>query len=445
MLELLLIIFFSALGVCIGLVTGLLPGLHINNISLAVLSFSTAILALLTSLINTFSESFLLLLLCGLIISIALSHSFFSAIPSTFLGVPDEETALSVLPAHRMLLDGYGYRAVVLTAIGSIGSVIICFFLLYPVKMILAAPIFLYETLRDSMVWILIAIVAIMIATEKKQIRVGKINGMSASFLGMGFAVFVFLLSGLFGAIILNLPVHSPVGFQASVLFPALSGLFGMPPLLSSLATKPTLPPQDIKPITLTYSTKRSSIFSVLTGSLSGIFVSILPGVTSAVGTVLALTIRKNTDQEQTLLTLSAVNTACAFSTVVMLFVLLRARSGVMLAVNDLIVVEPWDDVFIPEALCYLLIFLIFAGCVSFFITLYVGKIFAQNFHKIPYRFILLGSIVFLIVLVVLFTGLLGVLILITASLIGLIPLGWGVRRSHCMGVLLVPIIIYFL
>jgi len=47
--------------------------------------------------------------------------------------------------------------------------------------------------------------------------------------------------------------------------------------------------------------------------------------------------------------------------------------------------------------------------------------------------------------LVLLFTGIMGPLILIIATFIGLIPIHWGVRRSHCMGVLLIPVILYFL
>jgi len=52
------------------------------------------------------------------------------------------------------------------------------------------------------------------------------------------------------------------------------------------------------------------------------------------------------------------------------------------------------------------------------------------------------GIVVFLIVLVLLFTGALGLLVLLVGTVIGLIPIYVGVRRSTCMGVLLVPIIV---
>jgi putative membrane protein len=61
---------------------------------------------------------------------------------------------------------------------------------------------------------------------------------------------------------------------------------------------------------------------------------------------------------------------------------------------------------------------------------------------KLPYRKILVAIAVFLSVLVFLFTGALGLFILLVAVCIGLIPIYFGVRRSNCMGVILVPIIV---
>jgi TctA family transporter len=38
-----------------------------------------------------------------------------------------------------------------------------------------------------------------------------------------------------------------------------------------------------------------------------------------------------------------------------------------------------------------------------------------------------------------------GLVIMLVATFIGLLPVQWGVRRSHCMGILMIPIILYFL
>ncbi|MCK5030345.1 MAG: tripartite tricarboxylate transporter permease [Thermoplasmatales archaeon] len=183
----------------------------------------------------------------------------------------------------------------------------------------------------------------------------------------------------------------------------------------------------------------------MITGSLGGILVSIIPGITSATGTILAMNARGESDKRQTIVTLSAVNTACAFFVVVVLFIILRSRSGVTLAAMELTAVEEWMGVVMSANLAYLLIALILGGTLSYFLTLSVGKIFARHFANVPYQLIIGLTIAMVVILVFLFTGILGILILVVATFIGLLPVHWGVRRSHCMGILLIPIILHFL
>jgi putative membrane protein len=52
--------------------------------------------------------------------------------------------------------------------------------------------------------------------------------------------------------------------------------------------------------------------------------------------------------------------------------------------------------------------------------------------------------IAFLVLLVGLFTGISGLLIMIVAAAIGLVPNLTGIRRSHAMGCLLLPTILFF-
>ncbi|MCK5636089.1 MAG: tripartite tricarboxylate transporter permease [Thermoplasmatales archaeon] len=261
----------------------------------------------------------------------------------------------------------------------------------------------------------------------------------------MLFATFVFGLSGIFGLVILDFPLESPIGLFSPVLFPALAGLFGTPTLLTSLMEKPVIPEQKIEKLQFDKKTKRSSILSVITGSLAGILVSIIPGITSATGTILAMNARGESDKRQTIVTLSAVNTACAFFVVVVLFIILRSRSGATLAVMELIAVEEWTVIMMPTNLIYLLMTLLLGGTLSYFLTLKIGKIFAERFANVPYALLVELTITMIVILVFLFTGIMGLLILAVATLIGLLPVTWGVRRSHCMGILLIPIILYFL
>jgi putative membrane protein len=154
---------------------------------------------------------------------------------------------------------------------------------------------------------------------------------------------------------------------------------------------------------------------------------------------------RGESDKRQTIVTLSAVNTACAFFVVVIMFITLRPRSGATLAVGQLISLEEWTTIFMPSNLAYFLVALLFGGMLSYFLTLNIGKLFAKHFSKIPYQLVIKITIVLVTVLVFLFTGLLGLFIFVIAIFIGLLPVQWGVRRSHCMGVLLLPVILYFL
>jgi len=446
MLDFLLIILFCVLGVVTGIATGLLPGLHVNNIALILLSLSGGIVAACSFLFEYgISEQFILVLICIYIIATSISHTFHDTIPTTFLGAPEADTALAVLPAHSLLLEGKGYEAVALSALGSYGAIIFCFLLLYPIRLLIGSPLFFYSTLREIMLWVLIAISILMIATEKGRIDDFGTKGITPAIIGMLFATFVFFLSGLFGMVILDFSLDSPIGLSSPVLFPALAGLFGTPTLLTSLMTKPVIPEQKIEKLQLDKKTKKSSVLSVITGSLAGVLVSIIPGITSATGTILAMNARGESDKRQTIITLSAVNTACAFFVVVVLFIILRSRSGAAIAAMELIAIEEWTVIMMPTNLVYLLVTLLLGGTLSYFLTLKIGKIFAKHFANVPYQLLVELTIAMIAILVFLFTGLMGILILIVATFIGLLPVHWGVRRSHCMGILLIPIILYFL
>jgi putative membrane protein len=445
-LPLLLVILFCVFGVLTGIVTGLLPGLHVNNIALILLSLSGAIVTAFSFLFTYgISEQFILVLISVYIISASISHTFHDIIPSTFLGAPDEDMALSVLPTHSLLLEGKGYEAVVLSAIGSYGAILFCFLLLFPIRFVIGEPLFFYESLREIMFFVLVAVSILMIGTEKARIDVFGFKKILPVVMGMLFALFVFVLSGFFGIVISKAPVGSPIGLPSPVLFPALSGLFGTPTLIMSLLTKPVIPKQIVMEPVFDRKTKKSSILSVVAGSLGGIFVAIIPGVSSATGTVLAMNVRGESSKRQTIVTLSAVNTACAFCVVAVMFIILRARSGAALAVMDIISVQEWTGFLLPSNLAYLLIALLLGGTLSYFLTLKIGKVFAKHFVNAPYNLIVKLTITMIVILVFLFTGVVGVFVLVVATFIGLLPIEWGVRRSHCMGVLLVPIILYFL
>ena len=92
------------------------------------------------------------------------AQTFHDIIPSVFLGAPDGDTALAVLPGHRLLLDGAGAEAVRLSALGSAGSVVASLLFVLPFSLFFGT---IYPYLEEHMAWILISIVILMLASEK--------------------------------------------------------------------------------------------------------------------------------------------------------------------------------------------------------------------------------------------------------------------------------------
>jgi putative membrane protein len=96
----------------------------------------------------------------------SITHTFVDFIPSIFLGAPDEDSVLSVLPGHQFLLKGHGHQALVLTLKGGLIAMIL---------ILLFTPIFInflpefYETISKLIPCILIGISMISIATKKKK------------------------------------------------------------------------------------------------------------------------------------------------------------------------------------------------------------------------------------------------------------------------------------
>lgn len=89
------IIIFIFLGIFTGTISGLIPGIHINLVGAFLVSLSA------TLFYSTNPIYFVIF-----ITALAITHTFLDFIPSIFLGAPDSDTQLSVLPGHEMLKEG---------------------------------------------------------------------------------------------------------------------------------------------------------------------------------------------------------------------------------------------------------------------------------------------------------------------------------------------------
>lgn len=393
MLEFLLALAF---GIVLGVACGLLPGLHPNSAIPIILGLSFLFPPLSAAII---------------LISAGIVNSFVAFIPSILIGAPEGGSELSVLPGHRLLLQGKGYEALRLTVIGGFSSVLFATATL-PV-FALAVP-FLYGALRPNIHLLLIFVVAYMIFSEK-----GK---------GKFFAALVFSLSGVLGYLVLDI-----MEAGNGILFPLLSGLFGLPALLLAIKNKTSLPETfsfESEPLR-----KRKILKPAVIGSLAGVIAGMLPGIGSSQATVLAQAGEK--DEKSFLMAMGGVNVVDVVYSLLALWFIGNARSGIASAVGTLVKVD------FNMVLVFLSVALASAGAGAF-LTLKLSRRAMFALKQVNYRRLCLYVFVFVCVLVFAFTGFLGLAVAGIALSIGLIPNLTNIRRSHAMGCLILPTILFF-
>ncbi|MBI2632211.1 tripartite tricarboxylate transporter permease, partial [Candidatus Pacearchaeota archaeon] len=199
------------LGVLSGTLTGLAPGIHINLVA-----------AILLSSLGSLTE-IPIIALAIFIVSMSITHTFLDFIPSIFLGAPEEDTFLSILPGHEMFKEGHGFQATVITLYGSLAALPII--ILFSPLFILFLPFF-YETIKFLIPFILIFLSLYLIFREDNFIL----------------SLTVFILAGFLGLATFNLPLKEP-------LLPLLSGLFGISSLIISLKNHNEPKPQSLTPL----------------------------------------------------------------------------------------------------------------------------------------------------------------------------------------------------
>lgn len=394
------IIIAVLLGVCFGIFTGLIPGIHINLVALIVLSLSAVLLdyVSITSIV-------------AFIIAMAVTHTFLDFIPSIFLGAPDSDTALSILPGHRLLLEGKAFDAVKLTVIGSLLGLIASIIL---VPALIPTVAFIYPYLKEYIGYILIAIMAFMILRDKKRL----------------WALIMFLMSGILGIIVLSMPnLGNP-------LFSMLSGLFGVSMLVVSLADKVNIPPQTIKE-TLKIE-KRTIVSSVSAGAFAGMLTSFFPGLGPAQGAIIASQLVRKMTDFGFMIIVGGINTVNMVLSLVTLYTIEKARNGAVLVIAQIAEVIDFN------LLVILLSAALIAGGIATFLALNITKIFSRLIQKVNYQILVLSIIFLITALTIYFSGILGLLVLFVSTCIGIIPAKVGVGRNHQMGCLILPVILYF-
>ena len=413
MIELVIACF---IGILIGTTTGMIPGIHVNTAGAILFASSTFLMTFL-------SAEFL----CVLMVSMSIAHALIEFVPSMLLGVPQEGTATSILPGHRMVLEGRSKEVIRIVSVGGFGAIIITILMLP----IFAITLPIMHNVTKPFTW-LILLVASIYLTHK----------LTANFRDFLWSLLLFVLSGILGWIIFQTPISS-----GTTLMCIFSGLFGISTILFSLNDSSTIPHQNpFYELNIDYD-KFKSIFA---GGITGAILGFLPGFGPAQGTVIAQAVSGTNDNNDDdtvnfLLATSGLNISDCLFSLIAIYIIGNPRSGIAVYMSYLI---------FEMGLNHLAIFIfasLIAVSVSLVLSLKLGDSFSRLMGGVDYKKLSISVILLQIVILYIFIYyykapvIYMTIALITSTAMGMLPHYIGIGKSHLMGVLIVPAIIIYM
>ena len=404
------------IGILIGTTTGMIPGIHVNTAGAIIFATSGFLLGFL-------SPEFL----CVMLVSMSIAHALIEFIPSMLLGVPQEGTATSILPGHRMVLEGRSKEVIRIVSVGGFGAILVTILML-PIFSI-ALPIL--HDLTKPYTWIILLSASIYL-THK----------LTANFRDFLWSLLLFTLSGILGWILFQTPISSGVTLMCT-----FSGLFGISTILFSLNESSTIPHQNpFYDLNIDFN-KFKSIFA---GGITGAILGFLPGFGPAQGTVIAQAVSgaSDVDDDDTvnfLLATSGLNISDCLFSLIAIYIIGNPRSGIAVYMSYLL---------FEMGLNHLIIFIfasLLAVSVSLVLSLKLGDSFSRLMGGVDYRKLSIGVIILQIVILYIFVFyyqapvIYMTIALITSTAMGILPHYIGVGKSHLMGILIIPAIVIYM
>ena len=216
------------------------------------------------------------------------------------------------------------------------------------------------------------------------------------------------------------------------LLLPLLTGLFGSSSLLISIKNKFEIPKQKITKV-------KTKILKPLIGAvIASPLCSFLPGLGSGQAAIIGNSVSK-TDKKGFLILLGATNTLVMGFSFITLYIISKTRTGAAVAVQQIL------GNLSLNLLIFILGIILISGIISFFLTIFLAKFFSQKIENVNYTYISLITLLLLVIVVLLFSGFIGLAVLIAATFTGIYSISLGVRRTNMMGCLLIPTIIFYL
>lgn len=403
------------IGILIGTTTGMIPGIHVNTAGAIIFASSTFLLSFL-------SPEFL----CVMMVAMSIAHALIEFVPSMLLGVPEEGTATSILPGHRMVLQGRAKEVIRIVCVGGFGAIIVTVLML-PIFSILLPML---HDISKPFTWMILLFASIYLTYS--------LTSNHRDFL---WSLLLFALSGILGWTIFQTPISSGV-----TLMCIFSGLFGISTILFSLNDNSTLPHQNsFYDLNIDFD-KFKSIFA---GGITGAILGFLPGFGPAQGTVIAQAASGTSDSDDDtvnfLLATSGLNISDCLFSLMAIYIIGNPRSGIAVYMSYLI-----SKMSLNHLIIYIFASLL-AVSVSLVLALRLGDSFSKLMGGVDYKKLSISVILLQIVILFIFIFYYGapvgymILALITSTAMGMLPHYLGIGKSHLMGVLIVPAIVIYM
>jgi putative membrane protein len=244
-----------------------------------------------------------------------------------------------------------------------------------------------------------------------------------------------FALSGLLGLVLSYRPiVPRAMSFQG--LVPAFVGLFAVPWLVQNLIAGGHIPRQHIpRSVDADLSL---ALGGVAAGSMGGLVATYLPAVTGSLGGLIAGHATAQRDERAFLVAQGATKVVYYVGALLLFLApgppLTRGGMASMLA-----------PVYTPrsERTYWLSIAaMAICGATASLLTLALGRSASKLVASRSLRWLSVAALVMLIGTIGGLTGERGLLVMLAASGIGLIPPSFGSRRANCLGILLLPMLL---
>jgi putative membrane protein len=419
------VVLSSCAGTLVSALIGWLPALHVYNVAMLLIVFHQQVEKTALG-----SDPYVIMpFMMGLIVGWAILNT----VPTVFLGAPDESAVLMVFPTQKYLMQGRGYEATMLSALGALGG-IACLLLTAPLmsKTLSVAR----AVMAPHYFWLLMLILAYMVLSEFPK---GGDRGPTAlarfwdAWKQLLAGILSLLLAGWLGFILMRkAPINTT--FEFSNIMPAFVGLFGVPWVIQNIMSGTEVPPQHLpKSVDCTAFV---AFRGITAGFLGGFFAAYMPIITGGIGGLLAGHATAQNDERSFIVSQGASKLVYYVGAFLLLFVPMAsiARGGLANMLRTSYVPRGEHDFLMILAAMAL------SAALAFFLLGPVVRLTMAVIKRVDYRLLSWFTLAIMTTLVFVITGWGGLLIMVVSTGIGLIPVVFYSRRSNCMGVLLIPV-----